>query len=123
MALKKTNLVSENGLTIPNAYIRIDSFEGSKYSVRLHISTYNIVQEDVKVITPTEEEIEVELEDGTKETQTITTNVETTEQVDVLKKIEETTFDITPNLQDEDNILAQGYVEIKSTLFPDSEDC
>jgi hypothetical protein len=36
---------------------------------------------------------------------------------------ESETKDITPNLQDEDNILAQGYVEIKSTLFPNSEDC
>lgn len=123
MAIKQNNLLTQNGLNIPSAYIRVDSFMGSKYSVRLNVGIYNVVEETKEVHTPTEKEVEITNEDGTTSTQTITEDVITTETVEVKKRVEEITHDMVPDLVDSLNILQQGYTELKNNLYPNSIDC
>lgn len=124
MALSKDNFQDTNGVIIPKAYIKVDSYSGYKGGTNFMIGIYNVVQEEQEIITPTEQQVEITLEDGTTEIQTTIENIITNETVEVKKKIGTRSLNIVPDFTSDDNILVQGYKALKlEEEFSDCIDC
>jgi 5-keto 4-deoxyuronate isomerase len=66
----KIDIETSYGITIPNAYIRIDNFNGNKTHIDLDVKAYNIVEEDEVYYEYEEQEVTFEGEEGNPITQT-----------------------------------------------------
>ena len=124
MAIKK-DLETSYGITIPNAYVRIDGFSGNKTHIDLDVKAYNIVEEDEVYYEYEDQEVSFEDELGNPTTQTQSVRVEKTRKIDVLKLIESLgNYSYIPVIDSETNFIAQGYDYLKGlSQFEGCTDC
>jgi len=113
MALK-LDLTTDYGITIPNAYIRIDGFEGNKTHTDLHVNAYNIVTEKKAEIQYVDTEVTYTDEMGITTTQMQSVPTEVLVDVQVKKLIQDMgRYTFYPQFN-ELNILEQGYIYLKT---------